>query len=299
MKHFAKVVACLLASASLISCGASQTTLQEYKNDSLPPDIEVLKDIEYGKAGDVSLRLNIIRQKEKAEKPLPALVFIHGGGWCSGNKDDSTGLLCGIAQLGYVCVSVEYRFFSVATYPAQIEDCKNAIRFLRAKSADYNIDPDRIGAWGDSAGGHLAALLCTTGDVKELEGEGGWQDYSSRINAACDWYGPVGLADSTLPEDHIYSQLLGSTPQANRDLARLSDPVSFISKDDPPILIMHGDMDESVPIALSRQFYEKLKQAGADVTFDTIKDAGHGDGFWGKMEIYEKVLAFFDRELNK
>lgn len=302
MKRLSSLLLCLFASASLVSCSVASTGntvgFREYRNDNLPADVEVIKDIEYGKVGDVSLRLNIVRPKD-AKDPLPVIVFIHGGGWNSGNKDDDTGLLCGFAKQGYVGVSVEYRFVDVARFPAQIEDCKCAIRFLKANAEQYGIEADRIGVWGDSAGGHLAALLGTSGGVKELEGRGGWQDTSSSVNAVCDWYGPVGLADIPLSDDHPYSQLLGSTPRANPELARLSDPVSFISEDDPPILIMHGDKDELVPIVLSEQFYQKLKQGGVDATMETVKGAGHGNGFWGNMEIYGKVLGFFNKTLKK
>lgn len=302
MKRFGRLLLCVLASASLVSCSSAVQTdvrsVHDYKTDALPPDVEVVKDIEYGKAGDASLRLNIIRP-EQAEKPLPVIIFLHGGGWCSGNKDDSTGLMAGFAQLGYVCASVEYRFFDVAVFPAQIEDCKNAVRFLRANATVYGIDPDHIGAWGDSAGGHLAALLAASGDIAELEGQGGWQEHSSRVQAAVDWYGPVGLSEMNLSQDDIYSKLLGTTPQENRELARLSDPMSLISSDDPPILIMHGDRDNVVPIILSTQYAEKLRQGGVDVTMETVKGAGHGDGFWGEAAIYAKVLAFFDKVLKK
>lgn len=273
--------------------------VQEYKNDQLPADVQVIRDIEYGKAADVSLKLNVMRPNAPGKDKLPALVWIHGGGWVGGNKDDATGLLSAFAQQGYVCVSVEYRFADVATFPAQIQDCKAAIRFLRAHAEEYGLDAQRIGVWGDSAGGQLVALLGTSGGVAELEGDSGNQEQSSAVQAVCDWYGPVGYAKGTLTKDNAVSVMLGGTPQDNREQARLSDPMSFIDGQDPPFLIMHGDKDNLVPLQLSQQFERALREAKVDVTLDVIPGAGHGDGFWGVPGIYGKVLAFFDKTLKK
>lgn len=306
MKRFAVLAACLpvilLASTPLASCGtprpAGAPGIRLYEDDSPPADVEVIMDVEYGRAGDVSLRLNVIRPKARADKPRPAILWIHGGGWAGGSKDASTGMLCGFAQKGYVCASVQYRFVDAARFPAQIEDCKCAVRFLRAHAEKYGIDPDRIGAWGNSSGGHLAALLATSGGEEELEGSGGWQEQSSAVNAACDWYGPVCLAGATLHESHPYSQLLGAPPQDNPALARLSDPASFISADDPGILIMHGDSDGVVPISLSEQFFDRLTRGGVEAELEIVKGAGHGEGFWENPDVYAKVLDFFDRKLK-
>ncbi len=292
-------LSCLLLAACAQGSAPASVHIVDYKADQLPDDVEVLKDIEYGQAGGVSLRLNLIRPKEPDQQPLPVIVWIHGGGWMAGNKDDAIGLLCGFAQRGYACVSVEYRFADVAVFPAQIHDCKAAIRFLRAHAQEYGLDAQRIGAWGDSAGGHLAALLGTSGDVPELKGDGGNPEQSSRVQAVCDWYGPVGFAEAAMAQDHPISVLLGGTPQSRRELARQADPITFLSADDPPILIMHGDRDELVPLQLSRGFADALSAGSVDVTLDVIRGAGHGDGFWGVTAIYDKVLAFFDKVLKK
>lgn len=292
-------MACLLLAACAQRSEPVSKTVQDYKNDQLPVDVQVIRDVEYGKAGDVSLKLNVIRPKTPEKEKLPVLVWIHGGGWVGGNKDDATGLLCGFAQQGYVCVSVEYRFADVATFPAQIQDCKAAIRFLRANADKYGIDTQRFGVWGDSAGGHLVSLLGTSGSVPELEGDSGNAGQSSAVQAVCDWYGPVGFARGTLNKDDPVSVMLGGTPQDNRELARQSDPVTFIDGQDPPFLIMHGDKDNVVPLWLSQEFNKSLKAAKVDVTLDIIPGAGHGDGFWGVPAIYSKVLAFFDRTLKK
>jgi acetyl esterase/lipase len=139
--------------------------------------------------------MHIIRPKltSSVAKPMPVIVWIHGGAWIGGNKDSGIPLLLPFAKRGYLGASISYRFSKEAKFPAQIEDCKCAIRFLRAKAKEFNIDPERIGVWGASAGGHLSAMLGTAGDVKELEGSGGWEGFSSRVSAVCDWFGPSDL----------------------------------------------------------------------------------------------------------
>src|SRR5262249_52163599 len=141
-----------------------------------PDDLDVLRDVEYGKGGGRALKLHIIRAKNAAKGPLPCLVWIHGGGWEAGSRDSGIAMLTQFARNGYVGASIEYRFSKEAVFPAQIEDCKCAIRFLRAKAKDYDINPNRIGCWGISAGGHLTALMGTSGGTKELEGAGGWAE---------------------------------------------------------------------------------------------------------------------------
>ncbi len=295
----AAALSCLLLGSCAQGSAPASRSIVDYKADQLPDDVEVLKDIEYGQVGGVSLRLNLVRPKDPAQQPLPVIVWIHGGGWVGGSKDDATGLLCGFAQRGYACASVEYRFADVAVFPAQIQDCKAAIRFLRANAQEYGLDAQRIGAWGDSAGGHLVALLGTSGDVQALEGDAGNMEQSSRVQAVCDWYGPVGFAEGTMAQDHPISVLLGGTPQSNRELARQADPITFISAGDPPMLIMHGDRDNLVPVQLSRGFADALSAGSVDVTLDIIRGAGHGDGFWGVTAIYDKVLNFFDKVLKE
>jgi acetyl esterase/lipase len=158
------------------------------------PEVEVLSDVEYGKGGDVSLKMRVLRPKTLPKQPMPVLVWIHGGGWEDGTpKESGDRHLMRFAQRGYLCATIDYRLSGKAIFPAQIEDCKCAIRFLRSQAKAYHLDPDRIGVWGESAGGHLAALLGTSGGVTELEGSGGHAEFSSRVQAVCDWYGPSDL----------------------------------------------------------------------------------------------------------
>ena len=157
----------------------------------IPPNVVVQHDVRYGKAGDRPLLLDIIRPKEDSAAPRPVIAFIHGGGWRGGDKASAMGNLLPFAAFGnYFCVSIEYRLSGVATWPAQIHDCKAAIRWLKANAKQYNIDPEKIGVWGGSAGGHLVSMLGVSGGAKELEGDCGSPEQSSRVACVVDFCGP-------------------------------------------------------------------------------------------------------------
>jgi acetyl esterase/lipase len=270
----------------------------------LPPDVELIRDVEYGAGGGRPLKMHLIRPKTPPKDAMPVVVWIHGGAWRAGNKDSGIGNLARFARRGYFCASIEYRLSQEAIFPAQIEDCKCALRFLRAKAKEYNLDPNRIGVWGSSAGGHLVALLGTSGDVKELEGKGGWQEFSSRVNAVCDFFGPTDfLKMKDFPSNIDRNSpncpealLVGGSLEQNKDKAAKANPITYITKDDPPFLIMHGDKDPIVPFNQSELLHEALKKAGVDVTFHTVKDAGHG---FGGPEIQKMVDEFFDKHLKQ
>jgi acetyl esterase/lipase len=209
---------------------------------------------------------------------------------------------------GYAVASINYRLSQHAPFPAQIHDCKAAVRFLRAGAAKYNINPDRIGVWGGSAGGHLAALLGTSGDVKELEGNGESTGVSSRVQAVCDFFGPADLLtlaeqsgpDTTLKHDAPNSPaslLLGGPILEHKDEARRASPVSYVTNDDPPFLIVHGDRDNTVPIGQSKELHEALQKGGVDSKFMVIKGAGH-DASILTPETVRAVLEFFDKHLK-
>jgi len=219
-------------------------------------------------------------QPAKSTRPLPCIVWIHGGGWSAGSKDPCPAAL--FALDGYVVVSIDYRLTQEAPFPAQIHDCKGAIRFLRAHAGEMKIDPDRIGVWGASAGGHLVALLGTSGGDKDLEGDvGGNAGQSSRVQAVCDWYGPTDFTQfakfpRAADSNKMLTQLFGGPLSKHTDLARQASPVTYADKNAAPFLIMHGDKDILVPLHQSELLRDALKGAGADVEMEVIKDAGHG-----------------------
>ena len=225
---------------------------------------------------------------EKTGGRLPLIIGIHGGGWQNGSKDGCPPLRNGYTERGYAVASINYRLSGHAVFPAQIEDCKAAIRWLRAHAEEYCLDPQRFGVWGSSAGGHLVALVGTSGDVKAFD-VGANLDQSSRVQAACDYFGPTDfMVFVTTPgyETHATAnspeaKLIGGAVAENRDKAARANPITYVSQDDPAFLIVHGDKDPTVPINQSQLLYDALKQAGVSVHFHTIKDAGHGQGFGG------------------
>lgn len=266
----------------------------------LPPGVRALHDLEYGRAGEIPLLLDLYLPMT-ADAPLPLVIWVHGGAWRAGTKANCPAVP--FTTRGYAVASVEYRLSQVATFPAQIHDCKAAVRWLRANAKKHGLDSRRFGAWGSSAGGHLVALLGTSGGVKGLEGESGPRDHSSRVQAVCDWFGPTDfLAEVGQPSnidrrrpDCPEALLIGGPLAENPDKVARANPITYVEKNDPPFLIMHGDRDMTVPLNQSDLLQKALKSAGVDVTYDVIQGAGHG--FRGPEHV-ERVLTFFNRHLR-
>ncbi|MBI4446174.1 MAG: alpha/beta hydrolase [Acidobacteria bacterium] len=263
---------------------------------SIPPG-EKFQDIVYAQAGDRDLLLDLYLPTE-GKPPFPTIVWIHGGGWIGGSKENPQALE--MKRWGYAVASIEYRLLTEALFPAQIEDCKAALRWLRAHAQDYGLDPDRMGVWGASAGGHLAALLGTSAGVPELEGSLGNLEHSSRVQAVCDFYGPTDmLSYHPLLKDllAVYETLNGANTKLEqvRKWAALANPISYISKDDPPFLIMHGDEDPTVPVEQSELLARELERAGVPVRLTIWKGRGHS--LQGE-DVLQAVRAFFDETLK-
>ncbi|HUU19272.1 MAG TPA: alpha/beta hydrolase [Sedimentisphaerales bacterium] len=276
----------------------------------IPAGTKVERDIVYARVGDRELLLDLYLPP-KGPAPLPVIVWVHGGGWRSGSKG-SAGRARPMLERGYAVVDVGYRLSGEAIFPAQVEDCKAAVRWVRANAAKYGFNPDRIGAWGSSAGGHLVAFLGTAGDVREFDTEAN-REYSSRVQAVCDWFGPTdflqmdkhSLEGSRLIHDTPDSpeSLLVGGPIQNepyRAIARKANPITYVTKDDPPFLIMHGDKDMSVPLHQSGLLYDALKKAGVGATLYVVKGGGHGlrGGEESSEKLFEIVAEFFDRNLK-
>jgi acetyl esterase/lipase len=263
----------------------------------LPDNVTVETDVEYAKAGDVSLKLDVYKPKAESAKARPCVVWIHGGGWQGGNKSSGDRLLPRFVTTGnYVGVSVGYRLTDVAPFPAQIHDCKAAIRYIHANAAKLGIDPNKIGLWGSSAGGHLVSLLGTSSDVKELEGELGNTGISSRVACVVDYCGPSDFPSFELTSGARVpvTKLLGGTPTDKLEIARQASPITYVTKDDPPFLIVHGTADNTVPFDQAVRFHDAQKKAGIDTTFVRIEGGGHGIG---GEEITSRVTAFFAKHL--
>jgi acetyl esterase/lipase len=270
----------------------------------IPRNVVCLRDIEFGKGGQRTLRMHILKTKTRPETLMPAVVWIHGGGWCKGSKEEGIQRLIPFAKSGYLCASIEYRLSNEDIFPAQLEDCKCAIRFLRAHAEEFHLNADCIGVWGASAGGHLAALLGTTHHVKELEGTGGWESFSSRVQAVCDWFGPTDfLAMNAFPSkidhdaaDSPESKLIGGPIQENKKKVERANPITYITKETAPFLIMHGDNDLLVPLNQSQLLFEALQQLKIDATLKVIAGGGHGKNF-NSPTVLKQVERFFNVHL--
>jgi acetyl esterase/lipase len=262
-------------------------------------NVEWIRDVEFGKGGGRPLKLHILRPKPLPQEPMPVLVWIHGGAWVTGNKDTGLYHLSFFAQRGYFCASIEYRLTGEARFPAQIEDCKCAIRFLRAKAKEYNLAPDRIGVWGTSAGGHLAALLGTSALVNELEGTGGWAEHSSQVQAACPCAAPTDFFQWNQGAFSAGEGLIGGPFDSNKEKAALASPVTHVHKAVPPFLIVHGERDSTVPVSQSELLYAALKRVGADVTLHVEPGAPHSVlGGGPHTQLQKKIDVFFERHLK-
>ena len=207
---------------------------------------------------------------------LPLVIWIHGGAFLVGSKDDTVPLE--LLPQGYAVASIGYRVSSDAKFPAQVEDCKAAIRWLRANAARFALDPERFAIFGESAGGYLAAMLGTTGDVKEFDvGEN--LEQTSRVQAVIDFYGPTDFLQNTFAVASAKTPealLIGGPILDNKDKAAKANPIAYVTRDDPPFLLVHGDADKSVPFNQSELLEAALKKANVPVTFHAVKAGGHG-----------------------
>ncbi len=271
----------------------------------IPDGVAFEADVEYGRAGDRSLTLDLFRPKQQGDRTLPVVVYIHGGGWERGNKREGHRVLSELVLEGnYAAVTVAYRLSGEAIWPAQIHDCKAAVRWVRSNAKKYGFDPDRIGVCGGSAGGHLAAIVGVTGDVKELEGACGNPGYSSRVQcvaATSGAYDFVHFYEQTIGKSNskraqmVVRQLLGGTPDEQPDAARSASAVTYVSADDPAFLLGHGTLDPSVPFDQSLTFLAALKKAGVPAIFIRFENGGHIGG--GPL-FQERRHAFFERHLR-
>jgi len=257
--------------------------------------------VQFGLGGDKPLLMDLF-YPAGAKGPLPVVVWIHGGGFRDPKLDRRyrpEPELVLLSKMGFFIASVDYRLSFEAKFPAQIQDVKCAVRYLRANAEKYNIDPGRIGVWGESAGGVLASLLGVTAGVAEFEGSGGWEDESSAVQAVCQWYATTDMRLTAVKNgdnpDMAYAQLFGPPLSQVMDRVWKASPMHYMRRDLPPILIMHGDADRLVPHGQSVIFYNALKIIGADAQMITVPGQGHG--FFDGVEYYQAIYAFFLRTL--
>ncbi len=268
--------------------------------ESAPDDVTIEADIAYRDGDSKAWKLDLIMPKEDSDTPRPGIVFVHGGGWKNGDKRAGTFLSGAIeyARKGYVCITINYRLLGEAPFPASIEDVKCAVRWFRANAAKYNLDPDRIGGYGNSAGAHLVAMLGLAGPEAKLEGDGPYQDQSSLLQAVC--------ASATPTDFALFGRDPGSDSKwANpnydpAELARLSAPMTHVKAEAPPFLLFHGTADKTVNVKHSDLLVAALKDAGAkDITYLRIEGSGHGVYHQNRDETFPAMEAFFARTLGQ
>ena len=244
-----------------------------------PEEPTVIRNLAYVTDGHTRQKLDLF-VPPNAPPAAPLLVWIHGGAWSAGSKENSPAV--GMVQKGWVVASLNYRLSQHAVFPAQLEDCKAALRFLRAHAKEYHIDPARVAVWGASAGGHLVALLGVTGQTKEFDvGEN--LDQSSAVSCVVDWFGPTdflhwgaGSAISAENKDDVVAKLFGGPVSKHLEMAKKGSPITWVSKDSAPTLIMHGDKDPLVPLQQSESFAAALEKAGVPTVLKVYPGQGHG-----------------------
>ncbi|MGO8744511.1 MAG: alpha/beta hydrolase fold domain-containing protein [Thermoguttaceae bacterium] len=272
---------------------------QEQAKSLPPPPVKVWRDLPYMEHGGPRNRLDLYLP-ENVSGPLPLVVWVHPGAWQQGSKELCPAVL--LVAKGYAVASINFRLAQDAVFPAQIEDCKAAIRWLRANAVKYRLDAAHIGVWGASSGGHLVSLLGTTGGVKEFEGTGGHLEQSSRVQAVVDWFGPT---DFNMPYKldreaaSVVALLIGPADARNQEKLRRASPVTYVGRDSAPFLIMHGADDAIVPVAQSELLAAALKKAGVEAKLVIIPGNGHGGIGFGTAENWTLIEDFFAKHLGK
>ncbi|WP_416307488.1 alpha/beta hydrolase fold domain-containing protein [Neptunicella sp. SCSIO 80796] len=242
----------------------------------LPKGVSYLHDVPIGKIDGVTLSMEIALPAVVNSKPRPALVAIHGGAWRKGNKNKFAGKIISFAKQGYVGVSLMYRLAPDYQFPAQVEDVKAGIRFLKVHHQQYAIDPDRIIAIGASAGGHLATMLGTTGNDDSFNQHGLWTDVDSSVFAVVNFSGPTTnfLSDFSINWSSM-ALFLGGNPKEIPNIARAAMPITYLDKNDPPIFIAHGDADKIVPVQMSRDLAKAYQALGIHYEYHELAGGGH------------------------
>lgn len=271
-------------------------------------DLDVQRNLVFTKTPQKTLSLDLYRPARRAGK-LPVVVLIYGGAWMGRFPQGQVGKARWLAGRGYAAAVIDYRLTSEAIFPAQIYDCKAAVRWIRAHAKTYGLDSGHIGAMGDSSGGHLASLLGVTAGNKELEGDGGNPSESSAVQAVVDLFGPTDITrigfnavpGSTFPHDTASSpegRLVGGPVAQHLDLARKASPVDYVTKSAAPFFIAHGGRDTLVPPFQSKLLFDALKRAGVEVTYYLVAGAGHEDPQFDSDMMRGAIGAFLDKHLK-
>ena len=281
-------------------------------SNNLSESTRILRDLRYARAETRDLLLDLYLPEASERRALPLIVWVHGGAWRMGSKNDCREALP-LLDEGCAIASVGYRLSDAASFPAQIRDCKAAVRWLRQHAAEYHLDPQRFGTWGPSAGGHLVSLLGVSAGVSAWDApEAGYeaaQGPSSAVQAVCDWFGPsdfTHMNDEPGEQDHFApdspeSQLIGGPVLSNLAAVAAANPITYLTSgrgDLPPFLICHGDQDRTVPPNQSVLLQAALSEAGGEASLMIVPGAGHGFQGWAYATVLERVKAFFRAHLE-
>ena len=253
-----------------------------------PPDLELLEDVPFSAHG---LKLDILRSKIRNPQPVPAVLHLHGGAWIMYGKWPPANVF--LARAGFVTVSADYRLAPTSTFPAQLEDVRAAVRWLRAHALELGVDPGRIGAWGVSAGAHLAGLLGTAGE--ELDDPDA--EHSARVQAVGNVSGVMDFLDPAFGLGPQPLPLFGAPLGDCLDLAALASPVTHVTADAPPFLHLHGTHDDEVPVSQARRMHSALQGVGASSELVEL-DGDHYVNDTHQAEVEARLLAFFCRTLK-
>jgi acetyl esterase/lipase len=293
---------CGLAVFAVLWLRQYQVLSDEESEIVLTPDIA---DITFCTMEGVPLGMDMYFPETIQETPAQVLVYVHGGSFTSGDKRKGSGItdIPAMTARGFAVAAVNYRLMPEHPFPAAVQDAKCAIRYLRVHAREYNLNADKIGIWGGSAGGHLAALVGLTGGEQEFEA-GEYLDQSSAVAAVVEMFGPTDL---TLAMDWMQRLLLNrafNTSDSSAAVLQQASPVNYITGDEPPFLILHGEQDSAVPLAQAQTFYQKLINAGVDTRLVVVKNANHnfkptgGAIQPGRTEISALVADFFADQLR-
>ncbi len=264
-----------------------------------PAPVEVERDVVFGTGGGRDLKLDLARPR--GDGPFPAVVCLHGGGWVGGDRHQMEQTIKVLAAHGYVALTPDYRVAPHDPFPAAVEDCKAAVRWLRANASRLHVDPNKVGALGFSAGGHLASLLGVTVNSDGLEGGGGNAGESSRVQAVVSFFGPTDLARDDWDRETVEGNLvpfLGGKPAERPDAYRKASPLTYVRKESPPFLFVHGTEDKVVPPAQSQDMAEKLRAAGAAARVVLLEGEGHGPRGDKLRTAIAEMMVFFDDNLK-
>jgi acetyl esterase/lipase len=278
---------------------AVPTPAQPLPQDSSDSSVNKLVDLVYGTVDGQKLLLDVYEPAKKSKQTRAAVILLHGGSWSSSDKSTMESIATFLAHNGFVAVAVDFRQLrgSDNRWPAQLDDVQRAVRWLRANAAKYDVDPSRIGAFGQSSGAQLAALLGMI-DTRD-NSDPALAQYSSRVQCVVDLSGPTDFTrDHDADGDALFTRLLGGDYKSHPDLWRAASPVFHVSKDTAPFLIVHGTRDMDVPIAQSQELNEALKKAGIPVRFVRVDDTHFFQTREAQQTLAAEMLRFFTHYLK-